>query len=626
MRIRFVTAAIWIGWAVVLPMTASVEEDLAKLIQEKKYTLALERSEAALNTEWKSLSPAGQAAVLFARGQALIGLHRIEPAREAWTRLEKEFPTSPFLPEAWLALAESAGDDVYRRQIYLRRTLTSAAPPALRAKAAVILAQDLYEVGNFQEAAVALGLAAQAVPSIERQPSILMLRAMVRAGLGDPTGAHGLLQRALKGEPGLLAAAPERLLAAGRIYLNAGQYQAAQDTLIRLFNVYPSSPWARRGLVYLAQTLEKRGHHYLAAIFLIQGIRSDTDPQSLYSIYLQLGRITSLLPGEDLDAITHHFPRFTSAPALLAEVEHNAPDYNDRREAAMLTADALRSQGRSTDAMEHLMRFLGRTRDPVVEQVFQHRFDEFMAQARQEGRYASFLRLWASLKDWKSYLTGPQLLAIGETLLSLDLTDKAVEVFSFLRRYQLYRGVWDEAGKGLIRATFTKGEWADCLAQIEAGFPDRLQPESEFLYYRLRCAEKLDRPVWKEPLRQIEPPKTFDRFDVELQLMRGELFVRENRIGQAIEVYQAVDRVPALAPERRRAVVQRLADLHYLGGDLAKALPAYRRLDEIGGESDWSLYQQTLALRALGRTEEADRTAERLKTRYPQSPWTKRTP
>ncbi|HNX98339.1 MAG TPA: tetratricopeptide repeat protein, partial [Candidatus Aminicenantes bacterium] len=374
------------------------------------------------------------------------------------------------------------------------------------------------------------------------------------------------------------------------------------------------------------QTLEKQGHLYLAAVFLIQGVRPDTDPQSLYPIYLQLGRILALLPGEDLDAITHHFPRFASAPELLAEVEHNAPDYNDRREAAMLTADALRSLGRSTGAMEHLMRFLGRTRDPVVEQVFQHRFDEFMAQARQEGRYANFLRLWASLEDWKSYLTGPQLLSIGETLLSLDLIDKAVEVFSFLRRYQLYRGVWDEAGKGLIRAMFTKGEWADCLALIETGTSSQLVPEGEFLYYRLRCAEKLGRSGWQETLRQIEPPKTCDRFDLELQLMRGELFVRENRIGQAIEVYLAVDRMPDLAPERRRAVAQRLADLYYLGGDLAKALPAYRRLDEIGGESDWSLYQQILTLHALGRKEEADRTEERLKTRYPQSPWTKRTP
>lgn len=175
------------------------------------------------------------------------------------------------------------------------------------------LSKALEQRGMRREA---LRIAAQAVRRYPKNPAVLQCQAELLGLAGDHREAAAALMAAEE----VGARNPEVLLAAGRHFSEAGEWEEARDAYERLVRDYPSSPQALQGNIEAAKTLYRLGR-VRQAIERLEGLAGvyEGRPQQLPVLTALCDMYREL--GFDARAVelARDIATFSSEPTLLAQ-------------------------------------------------------------------------------------------------------------------------------------------------------------------------------------------------------------------------------------------------------------------------------------------------------------------
>lgn len=158
-------------------------------------------------------------------------------------------PDADGLAELLKQMPKMSADD---KKAQLRSFADSTAPPAIRARAAYVLARELQESGSADDWREALTRyeTAEALPALQQR--CRLHRCECATKLGDEKLVRNILQEIID-QSDDKDSRVSALYSLGQSYMRTGEHENARQTLSRIFDMAPDSQFALGSTYYLAQ-------------------------------------------------------------------------------------------------------------------------------------------------------------------------------------------------------------------------------------------------------------------------------------------------------------------------------------------------------------------------------------
>lgn len=620
----------------------STLNEIESLLNSKKYAIALEKSLNLLNTKGSELSPLEAGTLNYFIGLAYNKTGNSEMAATYLKKMESEFPSSEYLKQSYLELADIYIEDHFQWEAYLEKVFEQFpnTPEAIRA--GMDLVKGSLKLKNFRKTVPIVEKMVNLWKVAEENPELYMLTALSYSGINDYIEAVDYLRLAEKKIQETIDGNPLYIFEAGKICFNTRNFKPAIRYLNRLFNVYPTYKNIDEATILMAQAYERENNLFMSAVYLIKAVEKKTNiPKTRYKLMLDLGNVLSKLEEEELEIIRKNYPLYADARKLLTTVKENSPVFEQKRSAAILLSGEFKKAKNFEQVVDNYHRFLRDKRDPLVEKYFKESLDLYIDDLHRTGEHDRIFEFWVMIKDRKSFLSPENLLKLGKVLLEMQLYENAEEVYRHMERYTIFRKQWPLVRRNLARLYFKTGRYQEYL-DIRKKFEVKTEPEtSEFLYYTLRsCNELKDSEGFIEHFREsgLTSEKIDNLFQYKVMELKGEQLEGIGKNTLALNLYNDMMRYPRLTHPLRFDLMLKLADLFYKKEDWVSALNYYERAErfkaiiretveeniQLGPEpeiTEWILFRKIFLFKKTDRPEEAEAALKKLKQLNPDSFW-----
>ena len=623
--------------SIVLPAVLAVHaaitptlNEIESLMTREKYSIALEKALDLLNTKSAELSPLEAGALHYFIGLAYKKSGNIEMAATYLKKINTRFPTSKFVKQSLLELADIYKEDHFQWEAYLEKVFEQFpnTPEAVRAGMELLRAN--LELKNFKKAVPIVEKMVNLWKVAAENPELYMLTALSYSGINDYIEAVDYLKIAEKEIQKTIDGNPLYVFEAGKIHYNNGNFKRAVTYLNRLFNVFPTYKDIDEATILMADAYEREGNLFMSAVYLIKAVEKKTNvSRQRYELMLNLGKVLGMLGNEELEIIRKNYPFYADAEKLLTTVEKNSPVFEQKRNAAILLSGEFKKAKNFEQMVDNYYRFLEDKRDPLVEKYFKENLDLYIDDLHRKGENDRIFKFWVAIKDRKSLLSPENLLKLGEIFLEMQLYGNAEEIYRHMERYTIFRQQWPAVYRNLARIYFKTGRYSEFL-DIRKKFKVKEEPEkSEFLYYTLRACNALNDgegciEFYKES--GLTAKKIDNLFQYKALEQEGELLERTGETAMALNLYNDMMLYPRLTDARRFGLLLKLADLFYKKGDWVSALDYYERAEGSRASmepetSEWILFRKIFIFKRTDRKEEAKAALRKLKQLNPDSFW-----
>jgi tetratricopeptide (TPR) repeat protein len=134
---------------------------------------------------------------------------------------------------------------------------------------------------------------------------------------------------------------------------------------------------------------------------------------------------------------------------------------------------------------------------------------------------------------------------------------------------------------------------------------------------------KANEKIMDTLLSHLPPLELGDEKSRELAFAAIDRMIEKKAYPRADEELSKLLTRPDLLEADRPKITRRRALLAYHQGRLEEALGLYAELGKIAHEEAWSLFRQISILRQLGRDQEAQSLTDQLRSRHPESYWSR---
>lgn len=640
-RIFFVCLALLFSMEAFSAVTSTLNE-IESLLKSEKYSIALEKSLNLMNTSGTRLSPGDAGALHYFIGLAYKKSGDPEMAVTYLKKIEAQFPTSNYLKQTYLELADIYKDDFFQWEAYLEKIFEQFPNSPEAVRAGIELVKGNLKLQNFKKTVPMVEKLVNLWKTAEENPELYMLAALSYSGINDYIEAVDYLRMAEKTIQSTIDNDPLYIFEAGKIFYNNRNFRRAIEYLNRLFNVYPNYKDIAEATILMSQAYERENNFFMSAVYLIKAVeKNPAVPKKKYSLMLNLGRVLSTLEDEDLEKMRKNYPLYADPQKLLNTVKANSPVFEQKREAAILLSGEFKKVKDFEQVVDNYYRFLRDKRDPLVEKYFRENLDVYIDDLKLNGGYDRIFKFWVIIKDRKSYLSDQNLLKLGEVLLEMQLYQNAEELFQHMNKYSIYEKMWPMVHRDLARIYFAVGRYNDYL-DILKKLDVTAEPEkSEFAYYTLR--------VYKE-LKMDEEFKTFfdgtgitsktieNPFQYKVLELKGEQLEGIEKNTLALELYNDMLLFPQITHPQRFKLMLKIADLYYKNENWDASLDYYEQAErykatiketveediQLAPEpetTEWILFRKIFIYRNTQREELAAETLKQLKEVNPDSFW-----
>lgn len=649
MRTRTVSLRLSIGLALFLCQVfastiahaASIDlTSIEELLKNQKYSVALERALTILNTKQSLLSPGEAGKLHYLIGAAYHKNGNADMAASYLKKIETQFPTSEYLKQSLLELADIYKEDYFQREAYLEKVFDKFPQTPEAIYAGIELSKDYFNLKNYKKAVPIIEKMVKSWNVGEQYPELEMLLAIVYAGTDDNTQAAAYLKIAENKIPKIINSNPSYLFEAGKIHYHNRDHQKAAAYLTKLINVYPTFKDIDEAAIILSQSYQQQKNSFMSAVYLIKVLANNpTDQKKKYGLLLNLGKILATLKQEELEKIKTNYPLYCDSKRLLTMVKENSPDSDQKRTATIFLSGEFQAAGDLKQSTDNYYRFLETKRDPLVEKLFRENLDIYLDALRQDKNYDEIFKFWALIKEKKSYLSGANLMKLGAVLFDMQLYGNAHEIYRFMDQYTMFSEYWPEVRRQLARL-YIKMEQYDEYLDIRAKLvmDDASEPEkSEFLYYTLLAYKKTANGEEVKNLIKtvaLNPKEIKNTFQYQILELKAETLAEEKDPATgagagtaALELYNELFNYKGLTAPQRIALLVKTADLNYNLGNWQAALDNYNSAEEYlvndaGTENkEWILFRKISLYRNNDRPEEAQKTLAELRKLNPTSFW-----
>lgn len=647
MRTRTVSLRLSIGLALFLCQVfastiahaASIDlTSIEELLKNQNYSVALEKALTILNTKQSLLSPSEAGKLHYLIGAAYHKNGNADMAATYLKKIETQFPTSEYLKQSLLELADIYKEDYFQREAYLEKVFDKFPQTPEAVYAGIELSKDYFSLKNYKKAVPVIEKMVKSWNVGEQYPELEMLLAVVYAGTDDYTQAAVYLEKAENKIPKIINSNPSYLFEAGKIYYHNRDNQKAAAYLTKLINVYPTFKDIDEAAIILSQSYQQQKNSFMSAVYLIKVLANNPpDQKKKYGLMLNLGKILGTLKEDELEKIKTNYPLYCDSRRLLTIVKENSPDSDHKRTASILLSGEFQKAGDLKQANDNYYHFLETKRDPLVEKLFRENLDVYLDSLQQDKNYEEIFKFWALIKGKKSYLSGANLMKLGTVLFDMQLYSNAIEIYSFMDQYTMFSDYWPTVRLQLARL-YIKMEQYDEYLNIRAKIVMDNAPEpekSEFLYYTLQAYKKMaDGEEVKNLLKAvaINSKKIENIFQYQILELKAETLAEEKDPATgagaaALQLYNELFNYKGLTASQRIVLLLKTADLNYNLGNWQAALDNYNSAEEYlvndtGTENkEWILFHKISIYRNTDRPEEAQKMLADLRKLNPASFW-----
>lgn len=601
-------------------------QTVQELYQRRAMSELIPAAQALLDNPAVSLADKSRLRLYL--GEAFRSLHKPQEAILHLLEVERTDPQSPLRLDAYLQLQELYRGDPLRYQSYLEKIFTGFPKTDPAVAAGKELAGILIQSKTYTKAIEVLETLFKLWKVEDGQGILQMQLAIAHAGLRDYIEAADYLDVIEKRHRALLIQNPAFTLTAASIHYNTQQFEPATALLTQLINVHPDFPQLLDAAMLLAQSLDRSKNPYLAAVTLIQALRRRSPGGQRHDLLLLLGQLLSQLPVEDREQLARNYPTLSDSDKLLRQVYANAQDINLKRQANQILARDLRNRQLPDQASALYLDYLSKNRETTVIKQLRECLDEWLALIAANRDNESLRRFWQSFHNRKSFLSGSNLINLARLLIqNEEFFPAALEVLAHIRRYKMYRSHWPEAQEHMIDILIKTQRWEEAEQEL-AKAKDRVHGESRFRWFAWRLAKRskaggVSESILLSALPSFDPK---DRTSWDLHLAAVDKLIDKKEYGFAFNRLQNMAGQTDISADMHLELTRRFALLAFHRGELETALQLYRELAASPKEEPWALFRQVSILRLLNRQEEARLTAESLKSRHPESYWSRQIP
>lgn len=577
--------------------------------------------------ETPSLSLENKGRLRYYLGEAYAALNQPQEAIRQLLEVERSDPESPFRLDAYRRLKTLYGDDPTRHQSVLEKifTLFPATEDAVAAGRELAERHLLHK--TYSRAVEVLETMYKLWKTDDPDGRIRMQLAAAHAGLRDYVEAADYLEEVEEKHRDLLLREPAFILTAAQIRYSTQHFREAVSLLERLINVYPSSPLVLDAAVLLAKSQENSKNPFLGAVTLIQAMRDRSPGVRRHEMMLLLGQLLSLLSQEERDQLAKSYPGMTDIDQLLRQVYTNAQEPDLKRQACQILARDLRNRGQVDRASELYLDYLQKNRETEIIRKLRDTIDEWLSRIRKEGDQKALRSFWSSFQNKKSFLSANNLIGLARLLVSFEQYSAAEEVLTHIRRYRMYEPHWPEAQEHRM-LTFLRTQRYEELRQALDEIPEQVKNDSRFRWFAWQLAEatQADDQTIGGILENLPPLNPGVPASWSLHLAAADRMIEKKEFSSARIRLQEIAARADIPATQKPDLTRRFALLDFHQGNLEQALKLYRELAGIPEEEPWALFRQITILNRLGRDEEALLLTRQLKSRFPDSYWSRQIP
>ncbi len=597
-------------------------KEIEDLYKKRAYSFVLEKGLGLLNAGESRMSATDAAFLYYYVGMAYKKNDNKQMAADYLKKIGQKAPTSEYLKQAYLELAEIYKDDYLQKEMYLDKVFQNYPRTPEAANAGLILGRDYLQLKNYKKALPVLETLVNLWKNSDENPELYMLLAIAYAGVDDYIEALVYVRLAEKIILSSIQSNPQYLFIVGKVCYNNLNFDSAIKYLETLLNVFPEYKDNPEAAVMLANAYEKTNQLFLSTVFLIKALEKKPSPKVLYTLYLNLGRVLGNLEEKDFKAIKQNYPLYADSKKMLTLVLRNSPEPEERKMAAILLSGELKKSDNLDKAIENIYDFLKSKRDPVVERMFKSDLDVYLDRLDKQKEVEQLFLSWVRMKQRKSFLSGENLIHFGEILYKMKMVVNAEEVYVHLLKYKMFSDFWGVSYQQLARIYFQLGRYNKCLDNISRLNLDSEPERSEFNYYKALCYERLKMTErLQELLDTVEIGTIYTIFQYKMVGLKAAQLEKEKKYNEALVLYQGMMQFAEAPKADQGQLLATIADLYFNVGDMESSLNYYRLAEQTGTNLEWVLYRTVTILRTLGKKTEARTVQEKLKNVKPGSFW-----
>ena len=598
------------------------EREIIELFNQKKYAILLEKSIPLLSGASGRLTTTEEAFLQFYTGSAYIKQGNINTGLEYHKDLEQKHPYSPLLRQVFIERAEIDKGDYFKWESWLLKVYNKFPNTKDAVKAGIRLVKSYLKLKNYSKASGILETIINLWKRETDAPESNILLALAYSGQQDYIEAVDYIKKAASWNQRAIDANPQYLFEAGNIYYNTQNFKEAISSHQRFINIYTKSPKLAEAAIQMADSYERTGNRYMAAIYLITVIRQKRGEPKDYAMYLNLSRILMNLKESDFKKISSRYPLESRITPILKEVRDKAKDFNHRREAVLLLATSLKRDNKRRELFDIYFDFLKEKRDKYLESIFKKTLDNYINELVQKEDYNSIANLWGKLSTRKSLLSGENLLKIAEMFYELNLLKNTEDIIKHLRKYTMYRSLHKKATVLLIKTEFKRNNYKKVLELLKRFKAVPPANREEFLFFRLiALQEENKQKEFTSELEKLKITPPLKNYTYKMALMKSRYLEKQGKFKEALKI---VDLVIGFKKSSPGDYLLLKADLLYQDGKLAKALDLYNSgLQKTTNQQDWILYQKINIMKQMKKDAEIPQLTKELEDKHKDSYWLK---
>ncbi len=271
--------------------------------------------------------------------------------------------------------------------------------------------------------------------------------------------------------------------------------------------------------------------------------------------------------------------------------------------------------------------FLKKKRDPLVERYFKENLALYIKQLYKKKNYDKILRFWIMIKSRKSFLSGPNLIKLGDVLTEMELYLNAGEVYDHLLKYRMFSTYWPEAKKQKVRLAYFMNQYEEMLAKLVK--IKELKPgreADEFAYYRMKAHQKLGNTAKVDGgMGEISGDTIGNSFKFKLVQAKTRWLEESKKFKEALALCRKLLAYKGLKESRQIELKLKMADLQFINNEFKIALDLYLEVEKRVNKKnrEWVLFQKINIYKKTDRAAEAAAEMQKLKKLNPDSFWIK---
>ena len=612
------------------PQSSINLKEIEDLISHEKYSIALEKSLNILNTSEAQLTPIEAGSLNYFVGLAYKKNGNQEMAANYLKKIEQQFPSSKYLKNSYMELADIYKDDYFQRETYLEKVFEQFPKTPEAIAAGIELSKEYLKLKNFKkslpvlEKMVTIWKVAEETPGNKDYDELYMLLALAYSGINDYIEAIDYLRIAEKKIEKTINSTPAYIFEAGKICYNNQNFQKAISYLNKLVNVYPNYRDMLKASLFLAQAYERENNLFMSAIYLIKAAeKNPIDQTQKYDILLNLGRILGKLDETELGKIRSNYPIHSDPKKILEMVKRNSPVFEHRRNATLFLSNEYKKANDLESMIDNYYQFLEKKRDPVVEKIFKENLNLYIDDLERNKSYDRVFKFWIIVKNRKSLLSGANLVRLGQILYDTQLYLNAEEIYAHLQKYTMFSQYKDVTLRQLARIYYKIKDYEQFFKVYGKLELTDDKEKDEFLSYYLQILkEQGNKEELKKILKDIPARNITDDFVYDIMEIKAADLVDEKKHGDALSIYMDMLTYPKMTDESRRFdLLLNIADIYYYKEEWESALNYYTQAEKLKENNPWILFRKIAIYQNTGRKKEALETLKTLKETNPNSFW-----